>query len=250
MAPTASAGSEERIRRFSAYRIVEHLALIALFVALAGTGLPQKFHTLGISQSFILALGGIDAVRSIHHGAGVLLAVLAVQHIVVNFVGVAFLQWAPSMLVSLKDPQDALHNVRYYLGLVDRPAMCGRFTYKEKCVYWLVLIGVMQMIVTGLVLWFPVATTKLLPGQFIPVSKVVHTSEAMLMFIIVVTWHIYDSVLNPEVFPLDRSIFTGYTDRKTMARRHPLELKGSEDAEAGSAARSPRKSLRRRFSIS
>ena len=133
--------ADEQIRRFGIYRIIEHLALIALFVVLSVTGLPQKFYYIGISQSVIVILGGVDNLRLLHHLAGVLFAVLAIQHIIANFVGVAFLRWEPAMLVTLKDAQDAFQNVRYYLGLDDRPAQCGRYTYKEKCIYWLVVIG-------------------------------------------------------------------------------------------------------------
>ena len=226
--------TDEQIRRFGIYRIIEHLALIALFVVLSVTGLPQKFYYLGISQSVIVILGGIDNLRLFHHLAGVLFAVLVIQHIIANFIGVAFLRWEPAMLVTLKDAQDAFQNVRYYLGLDDLPAQCGRYTYKEKCIYWLIIIGGFQMIISGLVLWFPVTATQYLPGMFIPVSKMVHTSEAMLIFLLVVTWHIYDSVLSPDVFPLNKSIFTGNIGRKQMKRLHPLEME--EKSEAVTAA--------------
>jgi formate dehydrogenase subunit gamma len=201
-------------RRFSYYRITEHLGLMVLFTLLAATGLSQKFHSLGISHSLIIGLGGIDSVRVLHHVSAVLLTALAVQHIFVNFAGVGFRQWEPSMLVTLNDAQSALHNVRYYLGLADRPTGYGKYNYKEKFVYWLVLSGGVQMIVTGFVLWFPVAATGYLPGQFIPASKVVHSNEAMLIFLLIVVWHTYDSVLSPDVFPLNKSIFTGFADER------------------------------------
>src|SRR5208337_1155406 len=126
-----SAG-EERFRKFSGYRIVEHLGLIACFTVLAMTGLPQKFYSLGISQFIITSLGGIDSVRSIHHITAVVFTALALQHIFVAFIGVVFLQWEPSMLIAVKDIHDALHNVKYCLGLLGRPAMYGRYNFKEK----------------------------------------------------------------------------------------------------------------------
>ncbi len=223
--------NEEQLRRFSTYRIIEHVVLIMLFCALALTGLPQKFYYLTISQSIIIILGGIDILRFMHHLAGALFTVLALQHIIVNFAGVMFLRWQPAMLITLQDARDAFHNVRYYLGLGDRPALCGRYSYKEKCIYWLVLLGGIQMIITGFVLWFPVTLTKFLPGLFIPLSKSVHTSEAMLIFLLMVTWHIYDSILNPDVFPLNKSIFTGYITKKQMKQLHPLEM--PQGAETG-----------------
>jgi cytochrome b subunit of formate dehydrogenase len=206
--------NEGYVKRFSAYRITEHLALIAIFVVLAVTGLSQKFYSLGVSQSLIILLGGIDNVRVLHHVAGVLFTLLAAQHLLVNFAGVVFFQKDLSMLITLKDAHDALHDVRYYLGLADRPASCGRYNYKEKFTYWLVLLGGAQMMLTGFILWFPVSATTYLPGQFIPASKAVHTNEAMLIFLLTAIWHIYDSMIDPDIFPLDKSIFTGQSGKR------------------------------------
>jgi len=228
-------GNEEYVRRFNLYRIIEHILLIMLFVVLATTGLVQKFHDLSLSRSIIIGLGGIDSVRHIHHIAGGFFVVLTVQHILVVFTGIIFCKWPPSMLVTYKDVLDALHNVRYYMGLLDSPAMCGRYTYKEKFVYWLILLVGIQMIFTGLFLWFPVGMTKYISGQIIPVSKIIHANDAMLIFLLIAVWHIYDNVLNPEVFPLNKSIFTGYIKKRRMEEGYPLELKeltgaGNEEA--------------------
>ncbi len=213
----------ERSRRFCTYRIIEHAALMLLFAVLAGTGLPQKFYYLGASQSIIILSGGIDNMRVIHHIAGGLFALLTVQHVLVNFAGVMFFGWQPSMLITLRDARDAFYNVRYDLGLGDRPVPDARYSYKEKGIYWLLLMGACQMVITGFVLWFPVFATTYLPGIFIPLSKTIHTSEAMLIFLLVVTWHIYDSMLNPEVFPLDSSIFTGYSKKRRIKPRRATE---------------------------
>ena len=189
---------------------------MALFVVLAVTGLSQKFYMLEISQSIILTLGGIDSTRFLHHIAAILFTILAFEHIFVNCIGIIFAQWDTNMLISIKDAQDAIHNVRYYLGMTDKPAMSGKYNYKEKFIYWLVLLGGIQQILTGFILWFPAATTKYLPGQFIPAAKVVHTNDAMLIFLLIGIWHIYDSLFSPEVFPLNKSIFTGYEDKRRM----------------------------------
>jgi len=212
------------IRRFSTWRIVEHWVLIITFLILAITGLAQKFHTVEVSRWIIDFLGGIGRSRLIHHSAGVVFILLLFEHIIATSAGILSGKWSPSMLISIKDFQDALSNVKYYLGIENRPAQCDRFDYKEKFVYWLVLVGGMQMAATGLMLWFPVFTAHYLPGQFIPAAKVMHSNEAMLIFLLVAIWHIYDSLFSPEVFPIDTSIFTGYIVRKRMRASHPLEL--------------------------
>jgi cytochrome b subunit of formate dehydrogenase len=211
----------EKVRRFNVYRIIEHVVLMALFVVLAATGLSQKFHTMEISQTIISALGGIDSTRSLHHLSALLFTVFAFQHILVNFLGIIFEQWDTSMLVTFRDAQDAVHNVRYYLGIAEQPAGRDRYSYKEKFIYWLILLGGIQQIITGFILWFPVATTNYLPGQFIPAARAVHTNDAMLIFLLIGIWHIYDSMFSPEVFPLNKSIFTGYADKDTSRQREP-----------------------------
>ena len=217
MSPVSSE-NKENSRRFSLYRIIEHLALIVLFIVLAATGLAQKFYTLGISQSIILALGGIDSTRVIHHLAAVVFTVFTLQHILVNCIGIIFERWDTSMLITFKDAQDAIHNVRYYLGMADQPANFARYSYKEKFIYWLILLGGIQQIMSGFILWFPVAMTKYLPGQIVPAAKAVHTNEAMMIFMLMAIWHIYDSMFSPDIFPLNKSIFTGYVENKQAHR--------------------------------
>lgn len=216
----------EYMRRFSVYRCLEHQVNAVLFLVLVVTGLAQKFHNTGWAEWLILHLGGIDTSRFIHRGAGVLFALFTLQHVVVGIYGILFRKWMPAMVINRKDFQDALSNLKYYFGLVDHPARCDRYDYKQKFEYWGVILGGMLMIVTGCILWFPVSVFHLLPflpGQVIPAAKAAHTNEAMLAFLIIVTWHIYNAVFSPEVFPLDTSIFTGKISVERMCHEHPLE---------------------------
>ncbi len=225
MKPAIHADQEE-VRRFSNYRIAEHFSLLALFVILASTGLAQKFHELPLAQSFMVFMGGISTMRAVHHAAGVGLLVLLLEHVLTACAGMSFWRWSPSMLVTFKDFRDTQQNVSYYLGIQPEPPRFGRYSYKEKFVYWLILLGSLQLIVSGLVLWFPVAVAKVLPGQFIPASKVVHSNDAMTIFLMIAIWHIYDSIFSPDVLPLDKSIFTGYISVKRMRAEHPHEAAG------------------------
>ncbi len=80
------------------------------------------------------------------------------------------------------------------------------------------------MLTTGFVLWFPVEVTRFLPGELIPAAKTAHSMEALLAFLVIVTWHIYNAIFSPEVFPLDTTIFTGKISRDRMIHEHPNEL--------------------------
>ncbi len=128
------------------------------------------------------------------------------------------------MVIQVKDYQNAIANLRYYFGQRSHPASCDRYDYKQKFDYWGVLVSNIIMIFTGLILWFPITTTKFFYGEFIPAANVIHTNQSLLVILIIVIWHIYNSIFSPDIFPFDTSILTGYLTRERMVREHPVEL--------------------------
>lgn len=219
-----TASDHAPIKRFGVFRITEHWLNAVVFTILAVTGLAQRFHDYAVSHWIIMHLGGVDMARLIHRYTGVLFTVLTIVHIVMGSLGVVLKKWQATMVVNLNDFTDAIDNLKYYFGITNHPARCGRYDYRQKFEYWGVILGGMLMIATGLTLWFPVLVTSLLPGEVIPAAKAMHTNEALLAFLVIITWHIYDAIFSPEVFPLDRSIFTGYISRERMVHEHPREL--------------------------
>lgn len=234
---------EGMIRRFSTARIVEHWLAVIMFSTLLMTGLSQRFFSLDISQWFILKMGGIDNVRLVHRFTGMAFVLLTFSHIVVAVTGVIFKRWHPSMMITKNDFADALHNIKYYVGIENAPAKCDRYTYKQKFEYWGILTGGLVMIGTGFVLWFPTFFAAFLPGEVIPVAKALHTNEAMVIVLLIAVWHIYNSIFSPEVFPLDTSIFTGYISRERMEREHPIELLRMEGVVPKEAVERKRKNI-------
>lgn len=216
----------EYIKRFHLLRTVEHQANAIVFILLVITGLSQKFHNSSWAEWVIMNLGGIDNARIIHRYTGLLFGFLTVQHILTSSYGVIFKKWMPSMVINIKDFTDAIENLKYYFGITNSPARCDRYDYKQKFEYWGVVVGGILMILTGLTLWYPTKVFHLipfLPGQIIPAAKALHTNEAMLAFLVIVIWHIYNSVFSPDVFPLDTAIFTGKISKERMIHEHPIE---------------------------
>lgn len=211
-------------RRFGTTRIIEHWVQLITFSALVVTGLSQRFYTLDISRWFILQVGGIDTVRLMHRYMGILFACAVAAHILAAFFGLVVRKWQPSMVITKNDFLNAIHNIRYYLGKEQYPAAGGRYSHMQKFEYWGILTGGLLMIITGAVLWKPLFITRFMTGEIIPAAKVLHSNEALVVFLIISVWHIYNAIFSPEVFPLNMSIFTGSLSRERMVREHILEL--------------------------
>ncbi len=211
-------------KRFSVSDRIEHWIQIVTFVSLAVTGLVQKFSGAWVSEQIMRALGGIEGVRVIHRWVSVVTMLAVAYHL-----GAAghrvFVRRAPrEMTPGRTDVKAALQSLSYSLDRRENPPTQGRFTWQEKYEYWALVWGTMIMILTGFMLWNPIATAKLLPGDFIPVAKAVHGNEAVLATLVIIVWHFY----HVHIAHWNTSIFTGRVSRETMLREHPLELESIE----------------------
>jgi len=230
----------ETIVRFSKKQRVEHFIVMLLFTLLALTGFPQKFYEARWAGFIVNAIGGLDRVRFIHRMAGLLFSVATIFHIVlITFLALAR-RAGMTMVPTRRDFSDAIQQIGWYLGLAKEPAKFDRYDYRQKFEYWGMLIGSLVMVVTGLILYLPLLFTRFFPGEAIPVAQVAHSNEGLMAFLVVITWHIYNAHLSPDVFPFDTCIFTGKISVDRMHHEHPLELarmaEGTADASRGDAA--------------
>lgn len=213
-------------RRFDFWQRLEHALLVISFTVLAVTGLPQKFVDTALADTMIQLMGGIETTRLIHRAAAILLMLGTIYHggIVTYKIAVRHVQM--TMLPGWQDVKDAFQALGYNLGLKQSGARMGRYTFAEKAEYWAVVWGTVIMIITGFMLWNPIATARFLPGQFIPAAKAAHGGEAILAVLAILTWHLY----NVHLKYFNKSMFTGLISRHEMEEEHPLEL---ADLEAG-----------------
>jgi formate dehydrogenase gamma subunit len=216
--------SNAYVLRFTVSQRVEHFVTMVVFALLCLTGLPQKFFETGWAAGLVSFFGGIDTTRWIHRVCGIVLALSTVVHFANGIHTMLSKRVGFTMVPTKKDFEDAILQLRYYLGMTDKHPQYDRYDYKQKFEYWGVIAGGFLMISTGIILWFPVEFARLLPGEFIPAAKAAHSNEALLAFLVIIIWHIYNSIFSPEVFPLDTAIFTGKISRERMVHEHPVEL--------------------------
>ncbi|MGD2162768.1 MAG: cytochrome b/b6 domain-containing protein [Anaerolineales bacterium] len=217
---------EERKRflRFDLSQRVEHIVMLVSFTILAITGLPQKFPDAPISVGFFRLAGGIEITRIIHRSSSIVLMLVSIYHIVALGYRVFVKRVRLTMMPVWEDIQHVFQDVLFYFGLREEKAKYDRYNYAEKAEYLAVVWGTVVMAITGFMMWNPIATSKILPGEFIPAAKAAHGGEAILAVLAILLWHFYHVHLKH----FNKSMFTGYLTRKEMEEEHPGELERIE----------------------
>lgn len=222
--------AQKTYTRFTLAQRIEHLTQLVSFTILAVTGLPQKFADQPISDWAIAVMGGIEQVRVIHRVAATVLMLATIYHLVMLGYKTYVQRARPTMLPELKDALDAIQAFLYNLGLGKKWPQMGRYTFEEKAEYLAFVWGTLVMVVTGFVLWNPIATAQFFPGQFIPAAKAAHGGEALLAVLAIIIWHFY----GVHIRHFNKSMWTGQLTEEEMAHEHPQEL---ADIKAGTATR-------------
>ncbi len=216
--------------RFELARRIEHLVMLLSFSILGTTGLPQKYPASGISRFIVNIFGGIENARSIHHIAATVMMIGTIYHLIIFGYKFYVKSTRLGMLPSLQDVRDGWQATLYNLGFAKKRPQMGRYTFEEKLEYWAFVWGTVVMGLTGFMMWNPITTSNILPGEFIPAAKAAHGLEAVLAVLAIIIWHFYGVHLKT----FNKSMWTGSLTEEEMLHEHPLEL---ADIKAGVAER-------------
>ncbi|MFH1152360.1 MAG: cytochrome b/b6 domain-containing protein [Pseudomonadota bacterium] len=215
-------------RRFNVLHRLLHIIIIANFTLLAITGFGLHFSGYGWARLLVSILGGPQAAGFLHRfcavflysGIGVHLCWLLYFKLVLN----GSLLGPGSLVPGKKDAADLYQNLRYVFGK-GRPPLFERFSYLQKVDYWAVMLGMQSMGITGLFMWFPEYFSTVFPGHWVNIASHFHFHEAVLAVMYIGVVHMSDTHLVPEVFPIEKSIFTGTMSEERFREEHPEEWK-------------------------
>ena len=216
------------VLRFDRVDRTLHGFLMLSFLGLAFTGMPVLFSTTPWAGRVARLLGGYTVIHRMHRVfATIMILVFAVhvgrllRRVILRKDYSVF--WGPaSMVPQPKDLADMFQHFRWFAGLGPRPAF-DRYTYWEKFDYWAVFWGMAIIGGSGLMLWFPVAFSHVVPGWAFNIALLVHGEEALLAVGFIFTIHFFNSHLRPEKFPMDMVIFTGRVPEHEWREERPAE---------------------------
>jgi cytochrome b subunit of formate dehydrogenase len=223
-----NSNSPETFQRFHVLHRMLHIVIIFNFTLLAITGFALYFSTVDWVRFLVSIMGGAGAAGWLHRFCAVFLYMGVLVHIFwlfyYKFVLHQTLFGPDSMLPGKKDFKDLYQNIRYAFNK-GTPPLFDRFSYLQKYDYWAEMIGMQTMGITGLMLWYPDFFAGLFPGFFINIAGYLHFYEAVLAVMYIGVVHMADTHLVPDIFPLEKSIFTGKIEKKRFVEDHPEEWK-------------------------
>ena len=205
-----------------------HFLVIISFLLLTITGMPLKFYYSDWARWMFSWMGGAEVAAALHRLGALITAVYFAVHIF-SMIGAVWRNremfrddrgryglrqllrqiFGPdSPVPSWQDAKDFWAHQKWFFGRGPRPQF-DRWTYWEKFDYMAVFWGVAVIGLSGLVMWFPEAATRVLPGWTINVAHVMHSDEALLAAGFIFTFHFFNVHFRIEKFPMDPVIFSG-----------------------------------------
>jgi cytochrome b subunit of formate dehydrogenase len=215
-------------RRFNVFHRWMHFLVFVSFTVLVFTGMPLKYEDSAWAQWLMDLFGGVTAAGVYHRIAAIVTVfywtaeMIYMVVMVVSSRGKA-LGGPGSMMPRKKDLQDMIDMFAWFFGKGAKPQF-DRYTYWEKFDYLSLVAGTVIIGTTGFMMWFPVETTKYLPGVVLNVALVIHSNEALLaMGVIFIFVHLFSAHGRPGAFPIDKVIFTGSIPVEHYREERPLE---------------------------
>jgi predicted CXXCH cytochrome family protein len=213
---------------------IQHGLLASSFIVLVITGFALKYPDSGLSW----LMGSSELVRRTgHRAAACVMIVGAIAHLAFVIFTKEGHKFVLDMFPEAKDITDVLVTLRYYLVPGMPKPQFKRFGYAEKAEYWAVIWGTFLMAATGLLIWFKLYATEVVPRWVIDVATTVHYFEAILASLAILVWHFYFVIFDPDVYPINWAWMDGKVTPHHYKEEHGLDTEtlgqsGHEDRPA------------------
>jgi len=193
-----------------AFERIVHWSLAASCLVLCITGLGMMFHSFNFIGDI---MGGLKSLKYVHNFTGVFFALALVFTI--------GMWWKEAGVFSMPEDLDWIMCGGGYVWHVDKVPEVGKYNPGQK-MFFLVVAGFgVIMVLTGLVMWFPLS----FPSWLVRWLIVLHALGFVTIFAFFFV-HLYlGTVGSPGSLP---AMLTGWVTRAWLKKQHPKWLKEME----------------------
>lgn len=216
-------GPVAMVARMSLWQRVSHGALVICVLMMVVSGLALAYHDYPWAQALIRAMGGLGGRDTLHRTGAVLLLLLVVAHTLTLIFSARCQRDMRESVPRCKDFREGWAGFVYKMTGKGEAPRFGHFTPMQKFQYWGILLGCLIMGVSGAILWSPRASMEVFPKSFIDLMRVTHSSEAQLIFLLFILWHLYDTHIAGGNFPMNPAWLTGNMREDAFKAQHPAE---------------------------
>ncbi|GAO02578.1 cytochrome b/b6 domain-containing protein [Anaeromyxobacter sp. PSR-1] len=232
-----SADAVRSVIRFDLHQRIQHWFMLSGVILLGITGWPLRgagdAEAATYSRAFMKVFGGAEGAATWHRVGAVLIIISAAYHLFYLTFLASKKRLPLSMLPVPKDALDMRDNILFMMGVKKERPKFDRYMYLEKFDYWAVFWGIVMMVGTGFIFWFPVWFASWAPGWLITAAQIIHGEEATLAILFLFTVHFYNVHLKPSIFPMNWAWLNGRISIEAMKHEHPLEYDRLKDEQNG-----------------
>jgi len=228
-----SADALKSVVRFDIHQRAQHWFMLSGVIILGLTGWPLRgagdAQAAEYSRAFMKVFGGAEGAALWHRIGAVLIIISSAYHLF-YLTFLASKRRLPFTMVPVpKDAIDMRDNILFMLGLKKERPKFDRYMYLEKFDYWAVFWGIIMMVGTGFVFWFPVFFAKYAPAWLITATQIIHGEEATLAITFLFVVHFYNVHLKPSIFPMNWAWINGRISVEMLKHEHPGEYEKIKD---------------------
>ena len=223
---------------------IQHIVLIITFLVLIVTGLPLIFYEIKFLKWIFSPQRSFYIRGILHRVAAVALILNIIWHTLYTVFTSRGRDNFKELIPKFKDFKDAFKIFWHHTGLTrflyrrgilkkffeshpywlfKEPPKYSRYNFIEKFEYWAVGWGSVVMIISGFFMWNVELSLSIFPLWVHNIFIIVHGYEAILAFLAVIIWHMYNVHFNPESFPMSKIWLNGKITGKELRTLHPLE---------------------------
>ena len=215
------------IKRFNRTQRLFHLFLMGTFLIQTATGFSRLFITTAWGKKLSSVFGGYETAHLIHQWMGVLMIAGFLVHCIYLITRIKWQNlgksiFGPDSLIpNLGDARHLWQRILWLLGIGSPPKL-DRWAYWEKFDYWAVFWGLPLLAITGLMLMYPLLTSRIAPGWTLNVAALLHRAEAILAVSYIFIVHFFIGHLRPSSLPMNEAMFSGSVTLEEAMEEKPV----------------------------